>query len=108
MRLRFFYGRQLGYVLGSAPIHALRPVLPGRPKLLPLKLGSGWRGARTKSASKLKELAQGALESREPCPPLVNDAPQYPTVVQGARNNMIKFKNCVVLTRVGNFYEVGS
>jgi hypothetical protein len=107
MRLRFLYGRQLAYVLGNQPIHALRPFIPVRPKL-PLTLGSGWRGARTKSASKLKELAQGALESREPCPPLVNDAPQYPTVVQGARNNMIKFKNCVVLTRVGNFYEVGS
>ena len=32
--------------------------------------------------------------------------PTYPTVVQQARNNINKFENCVVLTRVGSFYEV--
>ncbi|KKY25138.1 putative dna mismatch repair protein msh1 [Phaeomoniella chlamydospora] len=35
-----------------------------------------------------------------------NDSPQYPAVVQGARNNMAKFKDCVLLTRVGKFYEL--
>lgn len=30
----------------------------------------------------------------------------YPTVIQGARNNMQKFSHCVVLTQVGNFYEL--
>ncbi|EDN06153.1 predicted protein [Histoplasma mississippiense (nom. inval.)] len=42
----------------------------------------------------------------EPYPLSVDDAPQYPTVIQGAKNNMLKFKNCVLLTRVGNFYEL--
>jgi hypothetical protein len=42
----------------------------------------------------------------QPLAPLVNDVPQYPTVIQGARNNMVKFQNCVLLTRVGSFYEV--
>ncbi|KAJ5154032.1 uncharacterized protein N7500_009471, partial [Penicillium coprophilum] len=36
----------------------------------------------------------------------VDEAPRYPTVVQGHRNNMQKFKNCVILTRVGGFYEL--
>jgi len=30
----------------------------------------------------------------------------YPTVVQQARNNMRKFEHCVLLTRVGSFYEL--
>ncbi|OAX81733.1 hypothetical protein ACJ72_03924 [Emergomyces africanus] len=64
------------------------------------------RGAKRKSRARLKDLPQGCLEPMEPYAPLVNDAPQYPTVIQGARNNMLKFKNCVLLTRVGNFYEL--
>jgi hypothetical protein len=43
----------------------------------------------------------------DPLPALeTDDAPQYPTVIQGAKNNMIKFNNCVLITRVGSFYEV--
>lgn len=34
------------------------------------------------------------------------DGPQYPTVVMQARRNMQKFANCVLLTRVGGFYEL--
>ncbi|KAJ5555419.1 hypothetical protein N7461_003889, partial [Penicillium sp. DV-2018c] len=36
----------------------------------------------------------------------IDEAPRYPTVVQGHRNNMQTFKNCVILTRVGGFYEL--
>lgn len=63
------------------------------------------RSAKTKSTVKLKDLPQGAvkLESYQDG---AEDTPRYPTVVQGHRNNMQKFKNCVVLTRVGGFYEV--
>jgi hypothetical protein len=32
--------------------------------------------------------------------------PAYPTVIQQALNNMRKFSHCVVITRVGSFYEV--
>lgn len=64
------------------------------------------RGAKTMASMKIKDLPQGVigidpLSELEP-----DDAPQYPAVVQGAKNNMIKFSDCVVLTRVGNFYEV--
>ena len=72
-------------------------------RLVPLS-----RGAKTKTTKKLKELHQGVIAA-EPLPELESDnAPQYPTVVQGAKNNMIKFSNCVLITRVGNFYEVRS
>ena len=55
---------------------------------------------------KVKDLEQGSLTG-PPLPQLEpEDAPQYPTVIQGARNNMIKFDKCLILTRVGNFYEV--
>ncbi|KAL4913825.1 muts domain V-domain-containing protein [Aspergillus aurantiobrunneus] len=54
---------------------------------------------------KLKDLPQGAVRL-ESYHDEVDDTPRYPTVVQGHRNNMQKFKNCVVLTRVGGFYEL--
>jgi hypothetical protein len=64
------------------------------------------RGAKTKASMKVKDLPQGVIGTN-PLPQLESDeAPQYPAVVQGAKNNMIKFSDCVVLTRVGNFYEV--
>lgn len=67
------------------------------------------RPAKTKTTKTLKELRQGivqpeALDDVEEA----EDEPQYPPVVLQARNNMLKFSNCVVLTRVGNFYQVRS
>ncbi|KAL8774744.1 MAG: hypothetical protein Q9209_000683 [Squamulea sp. 1 TL-2023] len=64
------------------------------------------RGAKCKTTVKLKDLPQGALD---PVPHTAEDqdeGPTYPTVVRQARNNMRKFDNCVVLTRVGSFYEL--
>lgn len=63
------------------------------------------RSARTSATVKLKDLHQGMVKLEEYDEGL-DYAPRYPTVVQGHRNNMQKFKNCVVLTRVGGFYEV--
>ncbi|KLJ11317.1 hypothetical protein EMPG_13412 [Blastomyces silverae] len=100
-------GRQLRRPLLSICLHccptrnACNPL--SRRGVLPLELN---RGAKRKSSAKLKDLPQGRLEPIEPYAPLVNDAPQYPTVILGAKNNMLKFKNCVLLTRVGNFYEL--
>ncbi|KAF7157105.1 hypothetical protein CNMCM5623_001093 [Aspergillus felis] len=63
------------------------------------------RGARTRTTVKVKDLPQGTLKL-EPYDDATDDAPRYPTVVQGHRNNMQKFRNCVILTRVGGFYEL--
>jgi len=66
------------------------------------------RGAKTVTRRKVKDLQQGAILA-EPLPELgADERPQYPSVLQGARDNMLKFDNCVLLTRVGNFYEVGA
>jgi hypothetical protein len=64
------------------------------------------RGAKAQATKKLKELHEGVI-AVDPLPELESDdVPQYPTVIQGAKNNMVRFSNCVLITRVGNFYEV--
>lgn len=62
------------------------------------------RGKKSKASLKLDDLPQGLI----PLEPLEleNDTPSYPTVIQQARSNMRKFENCVLLTRVGGFYEM--
>lgn len=62
--------------------------------------------AKTKTSKTLKDLQQGVLQSEALEDVEEEDEPQYPPVVLQARNNMLKFSNCVVLTRVGNFYEL--
>jgi hypothetical protein len=68
-----------------------------------------YRGKKTKTTVKLSDLPQG-LVSTETLPSLeacgAQDEPVYPTVVLQARRNMQKFGNCVLLTRVGGFYEL--
>ena len=58
----------------------------------------------------MKDLQQGTIHA-EPLPAFeeeeVSQEPQYPSVLQGVRDNTLKFPNCVIITRVGNFYEVG-
>ena len=64
------------------------------------------RGAKTRATVNFKDLPQGILTGGS-LPAVEEDGgPAYPTVVQQARNNMRKFENCIVLTRVGGFYEV--
>ena len=79
--------------------------LPYEPRLQasPLIL---FRGAKSKATTKLKDLPQGVLECKEPLPDDEDEGPSYPAVVQQAWNNMQRFEDCVVLTRVGSFYEV--
>src|ERR1700760_4181393 len=60
------------------------------------------------SSVTLRPVAQGPLPKSTSTPSLdVEDEPTYPTVMQQALNNMRKFSHCVLLTRVGSFYEVG-
>ena len=67
-----------------------------------------FRGAKSKTTTKLKDLPQGVLEGRELIPGDQDEGPSYPAVVQQAWNNMQKFEDCVVLTRVGSFYEAST
>ncbi|KAL2161495.1 hypothetical protein VTH06DRAFT_8057 [Thermothelomyces fergusii] len=63
------------------------------------------RGKKTRTVVKLEALPQGLVAPPEPTPS-EEDEPAYPTVVLQARRNMQKFDNCVLLTRVGGFYEL--
>lgn len=65
------------------------------------------RGKKTKTTIDLADLPQGPLKG-EPALPAEEDevGPAYPTVVLQAKKNMVKFDNCVLLTRVGGFYEL--
>lgn len=67
------------------------------------------RSKKTTTVIKLEDLPQGLIAPLEPAipePRAEDDEPAYPTVVLQARRNMQKFDNCVVLTRVGGFYEI--
>lgn len=68
------------------------------------------RGKKTKTIVSLADLPQGPIKPLEPPLPSVqeeqDEGPAYPTVVLQARRNMAKFENCVLLTRVGGFYEL--
>ncbi len=81
------------------------------PPLVPYLPPPSSRGAKTTTRKKIKDLQQGAIQA-DPLPDIeeengISQQVQYPPVLQGVRDNMIKFPNCVVITRVGNFYEVG-
>jgi hypothetical protein len=68
------------------------------------------RGKKTKTTLSFDELPQGPLPApagAAPDEPLPEETgPAYPTVVMQARHNMNKYDNCVLLTRVGGFYEL--
>lgn len=64
------------------------------------------RTAKRKTTVSVDALPQGALP---PLPKIEADVPPekaYPTVMQQHLNNVRKFNDCVVLTRVGDFYEM--
>jgi hypothetical protein len=63
------------------------------------------RGAKRKATVALDDMQQGAIEA-DALPPQDDAEPEYPPLLQQVRNNMLKFSHCVVLTRVGGFYEV--
>lgn len=68
---------------------------------------SKYYAAKRVSKRKVGELAQGKLEG-EALPPADKDDLRKESMTQVVQNYMKKFSNCVVLTRVGNFYEVRS
>lgn len=65
------------------------------------------RGKKTKTTVKLKELPQGLIPLEPQLTENENEeSSPYSTVITQVRSNMRKFANCVVLTRVGGFYEL--
>lgn len=64
------------------------------------------RGKKTRSTVHLSDLPQGVIPVPDTQPAEEDSTPAYPTVIQQARHNMRKFENCVLLTRVGGFYEL--
>lgn len=103
--------------------HSQAPNAALREHRLPSRwLGSGVarRGKKTRTTIKLEDLPQGlliplepskstspaSLEQSEDATVTENESPAYPTVVLQAQKNMRKFSNCVLLTRVGSFYEL--
>jgi len=67
------------------------------------------RGKKTKTVVNLEDLPQGRIRADDgapDAPPPEESGPVYPTVIEQARRNMHKFSNCVLLTRVGGFYEM--
>jgi hypothetical protein len=63
------------------------------------------RGAKTKATLTLDEIPQGLIDSTA-LPPQHDTEPEYPPLLQQVRNNMLIFSHCVLVTRVGGFYEV--
>ncbi|KIW16845.1 hypothetical protein PV08_04035 [Exophiala spinifera] len=110
--LRAFRSRDLRLFESASRHYALHSLQ--RPCLRPPNLWlASWRvsdrqqrGAKTTTRRKVKDLQQGAIQG-ESLPELPSDdEPQYPALLQGVKNNMARFDNCVLLTRVGNFYEM--
>ncbi|CAG9937932.1 unnamed protein product [Clonostachys rosea f. rosea IK726] len=64
------------------------------------------RGKKTKTVIQISDLPQGVIKSELKPVEETQDEPSYPTVVLQAKRNMEKFDNCVLLTRVGGFYEL--
>jgi len=80
------------------PLPDIKDVLAVEQEAQPKK-----RRGRKKVSVEINDLPQGVI----PLDPLpaAQDVQEYPTVIQQARNNMRRFDNCVLLTRVGGFYE---
>ena len=78
-----------------------------------IHLGIPWRwngiirrGIKSEATISLRELSNDYDGANHGLPSEHATEKVYPTVVQQALNNMEKYENCVLLTRVGSFYEV--
>lgn len=77
----------------------------------PLEPHASWhnvsqrRSAKKKATVALNDLPQGSIGGNA-LPLQDAEEPEYPPLLQQVRNNMLKFSHCVLVTRVGGFYEV--
>lgn len=90
---------------GGFHVIQLRKSSSKSPKAINLTKVSN-RRASTKVSFDLADLPQGLLSLEPAISPTQDELPAYPAVVLQARSNMRKFENCVLLTRVGGFYEL--
>jgi hypothetical protein len=63
------------------------------------------RGAKRKASVNIDDVPQGAI-GIDALPPQDDAEPDYPPLLQQVRNTMLRFSHCVLVTRVGGFYEV--
>ncbi|KAK2601718.1 MutS protein 1 [Conoideocrella luteorostrata] len=110
-RPHLFHGVRIVYCHAARPVASVAALLPlgDSRQNLPAYSNTSHiqlRGKKTKTVIKLSDLPQGPIKPE--LQPLKDnhDEPSYPTVVLQARRNMQKFDNCVLLTRVGGFYEL--
>ena len=103
--LHTFNRRLLSVLSSSGSICRFGSVLCHRP-YIQFVTNVQWRGAKSRATVPFSKLQQDGQEVEQPLREAQDDAPGYPAVVRQARNNMRKFENCVLLTRVGSFYEV--
>lgn len=54
----------------------------------------------------LNDIPQGVIDDGLDELPPQDDDSEYPPLLQQVYNTMLKFSHCVVITRVGGFYEV--
>lgn len=91
-----------GLVVGSPLGELEEPDITPKPRARSRKLTTAKKkGAAADSARPDGPPTSGPLPAHPP------DSSIYPTVVQQARDYMNQYPNCVVLIRVGSFYEVG-
>ena len=64
------------------------------------------RGAKSRATVAFNDLPRSTPTASHSVPETEDVGKAYPTVVQQARDNMQKFDKCVLLTRVGGFYEL--
>ena len=72
------------------------------PSLLPNRITQ--RNIGTKLRKSIEELPQGLQTPLEPF--IEKEASKYPPVIDEVLQNQRRFPRCVLLTRVGQFYEV--
>lgn len=65
-----------------------------------------YRGAKSRATIAFEDLPQDTSTAELSIPKTEYVGPAYPAMVQQARDNMQKFDKCVLLTRVGGFYEL--
>lgn len=62
--------------------------------------------SRSKATVKLSDLPQGKIPAKPLPTEEEQNEPAWPPVLSQARRNMDKFEKCILLTRVGGFYEL--